>query len=60
MEATEAIRRVLDGEPSAQVKDGNGQVIFTYFRKGKAIYVMDKEGERPIMFFPTWGQAQGH
>jgi hypothetical protein len=60
MEATEAIRRVLDGEPSAQVKDGNGHVIFTYFRKGKAIYVMDKEGERPIMFFPTWGQAQGH
>ena len=60
MEATEAIGRVLDGEPSAQVKDGDGQVIFTYFRKGKAIYVVDNQGERPIMFFPTWGQKQGH
>ena len=60
MEATEAIRRVLDGEPSAEVKDGSGKVIFTYFRKGKAIYVVDKEGERPIMFFPTRVHKPGH
>ena len=60
MEATEAIRRVLDGEPSAEVKDGSGRVILTYFRKGKAIYVVDKEGERPIMFFPTWSHKPGH
>ena len=60
MEATEAIGRVLDGAPSAEVRDGSGQVIFTYFRKGKAIYVVDKEGERPIMFFPTWGHKPGH
>jgi hypothetical protein len=60
MEAKEAICRVLDGDPIAEVKDGNGLVLLTYLRRGRAIYVIDQAGERPIMFLPVGEQKEGH
>jgi hypothetical protein len=51
MEASEAVRRVLDGEPRVEVTDARGRVVAAYFKRGRALFVADKDGERPIVIF---------
>jgi hypothetical protein len=52
VDAKDAIRRVLDGETRVEVKDRSGRIVVAYYRKTDGvIYVCDRQGERPIMFF---------
>jgi hypothetical protein len=51
MDASEAVRRVLDGEPRVEVTDARGRVVATYFKQGSSLFVTDKDGERPIVTF---------
>jgi hypothetical protein len=51
MDASEAVRRVLDGEPRVEVTDAKGRVVPTYFKRGASLFVRDKDGERPIAYF---------
>jgi hypothetical protein len=51
MDASEAVRRVLDGEPRVEVTDAKGRVVAAYFKRGTYLFITDKDGERPIVIF---------
>jgi hypothetical protein len=52
VDAKDAVRRVLDGETRVEIKDRSGRIVVAYYRKTDGvIYVCDRQGERPIMFF---------